>query len=198
MRNTPSALLPLFRSERMARALTELYLHPDQEYSLTDLAKAIDVSPSALHPDIERLTTADLVRDRTDGRSRKLTANTDHPAFAPLAELLAVSFGPRTVIEEEFAAVAGVTELVLFGSWAARSHGEPGHFPHDVDVLIVGEPNRREVYAAADAAAARLHLEVNPTLATAERWNNSDDALMTTIRSNPYVELPVLTKTSAA
>lgn len=197
MRNVPSALLPLFRSERMARALTELYLHPDREYSLTELAKAIDVSSSALHPDIDRLTTADLLRERTDGRSRKLTANTDHPAFVPLAELLAVSFGPRTVIQEAFANIPGVTELIIYGSWAARSFGEPGHFPRDVDVLVVGEPNRRDVYAAANAAAARLHLEVNPTLASVDRWNNSDDALIATIRSNPYLELPVPTTTSA-
>ena len=189
MRNKAPVLLPFFRSDRMARALSVLYQNQDQEFSLTDLAKEIGVSPGALHSDIDSLVRAGMVTDRIDGRSRKLRANQDHPASGALAELLMVTVGADLVVAEKFSDLDGVRELGIFGSWAARQVGESDGFPNDIDVLVVGAVKRKDVYVAADRAAAQLTIPVNPTIITDERWRNNDDGFVETIRSSPYISL---------
>jgi hypothetical protein len=57
----------------------------------------------------------------------------------PLAELLAVTYGPTTVLGEVLASVSGVNEAYVYGSLAARYRGQGGDVPRDVDVLVVGD-----------------------------------------------------------
>ena len=54
---------------------------------------------------------------------------------------------------------------------------------------MVGSPIRREVYAAAERTEARLGLDVNPTIRSLSRWENSDDPLVQSIRANPVVDV---------
>ena len=78
------------------------------------------------------------------------------PRELDLTELLFLSWGPLQVIADEFAELAGVERVLIFGSWAARYQQRPGPPPHDLDVLVVGRPTRASVYDAADRAQQRL------------------------------------------
>ena len=49
MRSSASSLLPLLRSQVQGDLLAVLYLHPDQEYSLTEAAKLIGASVKTVH-----------------------------------------------------------------------------------------------------------------------------------------------------
>lgn len=63
-----------------------------------------------------------------------------------------MSFGPPYVIQEEFGSLGDVERIFIYGSWAARYAGEQGPVPHDVDVLLVGTPDRDAAYEAARRA----------------------------------------------
>jgi predicted nucleotidyltransferase len=78
-----------------------------------------------------------------------------------LTRLLEVTFGPHPIVEDEFSNVAGAEQVVILGSWAARHHGRPGRVPADLDVLVIGEPDRADAYNAADRVQRRLGMEVN-------------------------------------
>jgi len=169
MRSEAPALIPIFRSRHQADLLAWLLLHPDQEYGVTELAQRLDVPLTTLHREAQRLIAADLLRARTLGRNRLLRANPTNRATAPLTQLLELTFGPQSIIGEEFALAANWTVLI-FGSWADRYMGTPGPPPKDVDVLVIGNPLRADLYDAADRAQARLGLQVNPVLRTVEQW----------------------------
>lgn len=132
-----------------------------------------------------RLEATGLLISRTLGRNRLLRANLDHPASEPLTKLLEVTFGPRSVIADEFA-ISGADEVIIFGSWAARYAGEVGPPPHDIDVLIVGAVDRIDVYDAADRAQARLGLEVNPVVRSAQQWSEPVDNLVQQIKGSAH------------
>src|SRR5665647_3753066 len=134
MRSEAPALVPIFRSRHQAALLAWLLLHPDDEYTLTDLAKRLGVPLTTLQREAQRLVEAGILRDRTLGRARLLRANLSNRAAAPLTELLQVTFGPQTVTGEEFD-VAGAEAVLIYGSWAERYHGTPGPPANDVDVL---------------------------------------------------------------
>ncbi|MFT3872657.1 MAG: ArsR family transcriptional regulator [Nocardioides sp.] len=191
MRSDGPALLPIFRSQHQAELLMWLYLHPDAEYGVSDLAERLGVPLSTLHREVVRLDAAGLIASRTLGRNRLVRANTDHPAAKALAQLLEVTFGPRVVIAEEFA-IPGVKKVV-FGSWAARHAGEAGPPPNDIDVLVVGKVDRADVYEAADRASSRLGIEVNPVVRTSKQWVDPEDALVKQIRASAHAEVDLAT-----
>lgn len=163
-----------------------LYLHPDSEYGVSDLAQRIGVPLSTLHREIVRLDEAGLITSRTLGRNRLVRANPDHLAAKPLAHLLEVTFGPRAVIGEEFA-ISGADQVVIFGSWAARYAGEAGSPPRDIDVLVVGTVDRADVYEAADRASERLGIEVNPVVRSVDQWVDPKDALVRQIKASAHI-----------
>ena len=185
MRSQGPALLPIFRSQHQAELLMWLFLHPEQEYGVTELADRVRAPLSTLHREVVRLETAGLISSRSLGRNRLLRANLGHPASRPLAELLDLSFGPRVVVADEFA-MPGAERVVIFGSWAARYAGAVGPPPHDIDVLVVGDVDRADVYEAAERAQERLGLEVNPVVRSPQEWREPVDALVAQIRSTAH------------
>lgn len=185
MRSAGPALLPVFRSQHQAELLMWLMLHPEQEFGVSDLAGRLGVPLSTLHREVVRLDEAGLLTSRSLGRNRLVRANPSHPAAPALTQLLEVTFGPKAVIAEEFA-LPGVEQVVIFGSWAARYAGEAGPPPRDIDVLVVGTPDRADLYEAADRAQARLGIAVNPVVRSAQRWSDPSDALVPQIRASPF------------
>lgn len=189
MRSPAPPLLPIFRSVLQAELLTALFTRPNQALSLTELAKRLGVALPTLHREVNRLVEAGLLVEEASGRQRLLSANTDHPAAQPLTQLLEVTFGTRRVISEEFE-LAGADEVVVFGSWAARSLGVDGPPPRDVDVLLLGDTlDRVDVYDAADRAQERLGIPVNPVVRTWAEWNDPTDLLCVQIKASPHVVL---------
>lgn len=128
---------------------------------------------------------------RAVGRTKLVRGNASNPYFEPLAKLALMSFGPPLVIWEEFGTLRGVERVLIYGSWAARYAGEQGPPPHDVDVLVIGTPDRDDVYEAARRAEERLGREVNTTIRQAEQWETAQDGFTRQLRSSPLVEIPL-------
>lgn len=180
--------MPIFRSQHQAALLACLLMHPDDEYTLTDLARRLSAPLTTVQREAGRLVDAGLLRDRSVGRARLLRANTDHRAAAPLTQLLELSFGPQVVVGEEFV-IPGAERVMIFGSWAERFHGTVGKAPRDVDVLVLGTPIRADLYEAADRAQARLGLPVNPVLRSVEQWDKATDPLVVQIKASDSVDV---------
>jgi hypothetical protein len=191
MRSAAPALLPVFRSPLQASILAALLLDPGNEYSLTDLAQRFGAPLSTVHGEVGRLTGAGLLLRRHVGRSAMVTANPDNRLAEPLTELLFLSWGPLQVAADEFAELDGAERVLIFGSWAARYLEQPGPPPHDLDVLIVGQPRREDVYDAADQAQKRLGMPVNPVIRTGDAWRKAIDPLIRQIQSAPLVAVLV-------
>jgi predicted nucleotidyltransferase len=111
------------------------------------------------------------------------------PLTGPLTELLLRSSGPKQVMAEELADLDGIRDSYLFGSWPARYAGEPGRPPVDVDVLVIGEPDRQVLDDAAQRAAGRLAREVNITVRSGHWWDRGDDGFHAEITRRPLVPI---------
>lgn len=187
MRTEAPALLPILRSRHQADLLALLLLHPDQEYTLSELSQRLHTPTTTLHHEVKRLLSAGILTSRPIGRARLLRANADNRIVAPLTELIMATVGPRAVVEEEFSELAHAHTVIIYGSWARRYAGEPGPPPNDLDVLILGNPERSEVYETADRSQQRLALPVNPVVRAPERWYAPDDRLIGDIRSGHFL-----------
>lgn len=186
MRSNAPSLLPILRSQHLADILTLLLLHPDAEYTLSEVAGKLDLPLTTVQREATRLSGSGLIRERRVGRSRLLSANQTSRYTRPLTELVSLAFGPQFVIGEEFGDL-GAAAVAIYGSWAARYEGVAGPAPNDVDVLVVGEAGRSDMYEAAERAEQRLGLPVNPVLCSQERWLAAADPLIQQIRVSPLV-----------
>lgn len=183
-------LLPILRSGFQGELLAWLFLHPEQEYPLTELAQRFGVSRATVMREADRFVSAGLVADRRQGNLRFIRARTDSVVAGPLAELLAVTFGPLPVLGELLATVAGVDEAYVYGSWAARYRGQSGDVPRDIDVLLVGDADDDDLYDAARTAERRLGRQVSIRRVSARAWREpGTDPFLKSVRSRPLVRL---------
>jgi DNA-binding transcriptional ArsR family regulator len=191
MRSAPSALLPILRSQVAGDLLALLYLHPEDEFSLTEAASAIGVSLNAVHYEATKLSEGGLIRTRKRGNLRLVRSVTDSLLTRPLTDLLAVTYGPLPVLTDLISGVSGITEAYIYGSWAARYRGEPGPTPADVDVLVVGAPDLDELDDVAERAQSVLRRPVNIRRIRTETWNAEDptDPFMRSVKSRPLVSI---------
>jgi hypothetical protein len=187
MRSEAPPLLPVFRSRHQAELLTVLLLHPEREYTQTELAHLVKTPLTTVQREVERLAEAGLITERRVGRARLVKANQRSRYVGPLTELMTIAFGPHVVVGEEFGGLAKIEAVAIYGSWAARYHGVPGPAPNDVDVLVIGHPDRAGLYAAAERTEQRLTMPVNPTLCSPQRWKAASDAFIQQVRSAPLV-----------
>jgi DNA-binding transcriptional ArsR family regulator len=188
-----SQLLPLLRSPLLGELLAWVYLHPEEECSVTDLARRFGVSQSTVSREADRLTAAALIHETRRGNLRLLRANLEGPLARPLTELLMLTYGPAAVLGDVLAGVRGVDEAYVYGSWAARYAGEPGPPPRDVDVLVVGDADEDDVFDAARVAEQRLGREVSIHRVPTKSWRAPGrDPFLASVRARPLfsIELP--------
>jgi DNA-binding transcriptional ArsR family regulator len=185
-----SQLLPLLRSPFQGDLLAWLFLHPEDEYSTTDLANRFRVSPATASREADRLVEGNLISERRTGNLRLLRARVDTIVARPLTDLLAVTYGPSAVLSALLSGLAGIEEAHIYGSWAARYQGQPGPIPRDVDVLVVGDVDDDDLYDAARKAEQQLGREINIHRVTPEAWRGADaDPFLDSVRSGPLVPL---------
>lgn len=191
MRTPPPALLPLLRSRVQGDLLALLYLHPDKEYSISESAEAIGATVKAVHHEVKRLIAADFIRDRRQGNLRLIRAAVDTVVARPLTDLLAVTYGPLPVLNDILTDVVGIEEAYLYGSWAARYHGEAGPIPADIDVIVVGSASLDDLDDAASAAGQRLGRTVNIRRVRPATWDTPHpaDPFLASVRSRHLVPL---------
>ena len=192
MRTEAPLLAPIFRSDGQARLLSVLLL-TGEELSITDLAKQADLAYPTAHREVARLVDAGILSERQVGRTRLIRGNGESPLVKPLREILSVATGPVVILAEQLAGIDGIESAFLYGSFAARMLGAAGPAPHDVDVMVLGEPDVDAVYEACARIEATVHRPVNPTILTSEEFA-ARSGFLDNVRSGPVVavigELP--------
>ncbi len=188
MQASPPPLLPVLRSRLQAELLTLVLLAPGREWTLTELARRVGASVSSAQREVNRAEQTGVISSRRLGNTRLVKA-AHSPLTGPLTELLLRSFGPRQVLAEELAGLDGIEAAYLFGSWAARYAGQEGRAPADLDVLIIGRPDRDALDEAAQRAGARLAREVNVTIRSLQWWRDGADSFHAEVTRRPLVPL---------
>ena len=191
MKTPTPPLLPLLRSRVQADLLALVLLSPGREWTLTELAAHAAVPLASAQREVTRAEQAGIVTSRRLGPVRLIAADPRSPLTEPLTELLLRSFGPRQVLAAALDGLPGIESAWIYGSWAARYAGEPGRAPADLDVLVIGSPDRGALADILDQAEHRLAREVNVTIRSPQWWDEdgSEDPLRTHIRQRPLVQI---------
>lgn len=188
MKTSAPVMAPFLRSEVQGRLLALVFGDPKAERTLTEMAEIVGTSLPTAHREMKKAEKLGLVRSRQVGQARVITVNPNNRFYEPLSQIIIGAFGAPAVVAKEFSNLEGVVAILIFGSWAARSKGHPGPMPGDVDVLVIGTPDRDSVYRAADRAESAVGIPIQTTIRSASEWA-SGDPFIQEIRNRPFVVL---------
>lgn len=182
--------MPILRSQQQGDILALLLGDPGRELSLTEISSLTGAPHPSVHREVERAEKAGLVTSRKVGNTRLVRADTGSPYFAGLADVLTRAFGVPAVLAVVLRPVAGIEQAYIYGSWAARHDGQPGRRPvADIDVLVLGKPDRDQLYAVLGAAEQRLGRPIQATVRDAGWLNSGSGSFHDTVTSRPMVRL---------
>lgn len=173
--------------------LADILDDPAREQSLAELTRRLGIPTASIHREIERAERAGIVRSRRVGKTRLVSADTASPYFAPLRQILVAAFGVPALLRRALEGIGGVDEAYIYGSWAARWHGEVGTRPvGDIDLLVLGHPNRDRLYAAAHEVGLVVGREIQAQLRAPGWLEHGSGSFHDTVASRPLVRvLPV-------
>lgn len=189
-RSAAPSLLPILRSQQQGEILALLLGDPDRELSLTEISQLTGAPHPSAYREVQRAEQAGLVTTRKVGNTRLVRADTSSPYYAGLADVLTRAFGVPAVLADALRPVNGIDEAYIYGSWAARHAGEPGRRPvGDIDVLVLGTPDRDQLYQALGLAEGKLGRQVQATVRDADWLNSGSGSFHESVTSRPLLKL---------
>ena len=189
MKQEKPALSPLLRSDTQGLILAQLFMNPDEGFSISDLALFARTSVPTAMREVDRLLDDRIVTAKTFGRSKLIQVNRTHLLFDSIKQIIAYSYGPAAVLPAALYGVDGIEHAFLFGAWASRLKREIGPDPHEVDLLLVGYVNRIEASRAAARIESYLGRAVNVQFVTESDWAKEEADFVKQVKARPLVEI---------
>ncbi len=184
------ALVPLFRSDQQLRILGVLFGGTGDELTVGELAVRAEVAQATASREVARLEQHGLVKTRALGRNRLVRPNWSLPWAPELRSILLQTVGVLGRLGEALSGLEGADEAFVFGSWAARFEGEPGPFPNDVDVVVVGDVPLRSVRRKCREVEQHLRVDINPVVIDKGAWSAPEaEPFVAHIREQPLVPI---------
>ena len=147
--------------------LTSLFLRPDKEWYLSELAASLGTGPSSLQREIDALVRVGVLAKRVDGRRSYIKANEDSPIFPELRGLIEkTSEVLFRMLREAIAGTKGLKVGFIYGSLARGEEGAGS----DVDLMILGDVSSMDLSPRLRAVEAAVGRQVNPTVFSVDEF----------------------------
>jgi len=141
----------LITSKMRVRILMRLFLNPENQAYLRELAGEFQASPGHLRSELLQLNKAGLLTSAQDGRQVQYKANHRHPLFPELQSMVRKALGMDHIIESIIERLGNLEAAYLTGDFAA------GFDSGIIDLLLVGDINRENL--ADLTAKTQRHLQ---------------------------------------
>lgn len=140
--------------------LTSLFLRPDKEWYLSELAASLGTGPSSLQREIDALVRVGILKKRVDGRRSYVKANEGSPIFPELRGLIEKTGGIVPMLREAVKRTKGLEVAFIYGSLARGEEGAES----DVDMMLLGNVSTMELSPKLRAVEVAVGRQINPTV----------------------------------
>ena len=155
-----AARVLLGRSAIRRRILGLLYLNPDSRYHIREVARQATTSAGTASRELRMLLDAGLLDRTVEGRQVYFQARRDSTIYEAVSEVVRRTVGVREVLRKELAGLAGIKSAVIFGSYVSGKMRSQS----DIDLLVIGNPDRDELTDRLEAAQVQVGREINEVL----------------------------------
>lgn len=155
----------LFTSKTKRDILVLLFLNPDREYYIRELARLLNQQPGLVRNELVKLEKAGLVRCRQKSNSIFYQVNKDCTIYPDLKKIIVKLFAFGSVLKK-ILSFSQIKFAFVYGSFA---RGEE-RLGSDVDVMIIGTPPLEKLHNAVSIAEKQLNHEINYTVYPSEEF----------------------------
>jgi hypothetical protein len=127
-----SMLETLISSKTRVKLLLKFFLNPASKSYLRGLESEFGESTNAIRMELNRFEEAGLLNSAMEGNKKMFGANTKHPLFSPLQNLIRSYVGIDHLIENVIENLGDVKAVYLTGDLAR------GIESHIIDLIIIG------------------------------------------------------------
>ena len=152
------SILPDMLSSRVrAEIFRLLFGVSTQELHMRELERRTGLAIGTIQQELKKLEGMDLLSVRRDGNRVYYSANTAHPLYRDIRNLVLKTSGLVEVLRKALSN-EGVDLAFVFGSVARGEEGAQG----DVDLMIIADAGLAAVSAMLRGVSEKLGREVNP------------------------------------
>lgn len=154
---------------------------------LRELARRSDLALATIRQDAKKLVEMELLLEERDGNRTYYAANTRHPCYPDLRELVVKTVGIGYVLKRALG-TSGIQVAFLFGSVARGEEAADS----DIDLFVIGRVGLRELSARLRGTSETLSREVNPHCMTLDEFaarRQQGDHLVTAVMDSRRIFL---------
>jgi predicted nucleotidyltransferase len=158
-------LAELFSSRTRAELFRIFFGLNSGEFHLREIERQSSVTIGAVRAEADKLAKLELLVKRVDGNRNYYRANTNHPLFKNLRELVIKTAGAGDVLKIAFAE-SEVDYVFIFGSTVNGMQKSQS----DVDLFVIGDIGLRELSKVLKEPTAKIGREINPHVMALEEF----------------------------
>lgn len=163
-----NVLAQLLSSQVRAEVFRLLYSGENPSLHLREIQRKSSFAIGTIQREIFKLKELDLVLARKDGNRLYYTANTAHPLYVDICNLVEKTCGLTEQLRDLFSKIKEVECVFIFGSYANET--EKAH--SDIDLVIIGDTSLRSISSKLKAITERVEREVNPHVYSRKAWRD--------------------------
>jgi|ERR1700733_12948131 DNA-binding transcriptional ArsR family regulator len=163
-----STLAAIISPTRQA-ILTTLFLRPEKDWYLSELAASLGTGPSSLQREIDALVRVGILEKRVDGRRTYIKANQDSPIYPELHGLVEKTSGIVPMLREAIASTKGLKVGFIYGSVARGEEGASS----DVDLMLIGSLSTMDISPKLRVVEKAVGRQINPTVFSRDEFAKS-------------------------
>ena len=178
-----STLADILSSRVRAEIFRLLFGLNEKELHLREMERQVALSLGTIRQDLQKLVKLDLVKTRRDGNRLYYRANTEHPLYPEVRNLVLKTAGLveifKSVLDRE-----GVVVAFIFGSLASSKERSES----DVDLMVIGTLGLRTLSSWLSGVSEQIAREINPhTLSVEEfrRRKQEGNLFLTNVLESP-------------
>ena len=121
------------------RLLMRLFLNPNLQSYVRELADEMKVSPSQVKTELDNLNKAGLLESQKTGRQILYRANNKHPLFPELQSMVRKALGMDSILESIISRLGNLEKAFLIDDYAE------GKDTGLIDLVLVGEIDKKNL-----------------------------------------------------
>jgi predicted nucleotidyltransferase len=166
-------LIEQFKKYADMRVLACFLSNPQTSFFKRELARKLDMSPSAVVRAVESFEDEGILRKEIKGREHFFTLNAVSPVVPPLKKAYGLALILSARPEKAFLeADSGIISLALYGSYARGDFDERS----DIDFLVLTHGDKMRLVPALRIIEDRLGIVANITAFRLSEWKSMADA----------------------
>jgi len=176
------------KSRLRRKLLSYFFTNPEKDLYVREAAVILKEDAGNLSKEFAHLEKMGIFSSRLRGRQKYFSLNKSYHLFKELKSVIFKTIGVEGSLREIIEATQGVKAAFIYGSFVQGK--ETAH--SDIDLLIIGSPDRDIFMEKIDALEKKLHREVNYNIYPVREFKEKTkhkDSFICNILSRPKLTL---------